>query len=110
MGSRPDDRNYNLYFWYYGTLSLFQHGGESWTDWNEALRDRIVVRQSKRGHASGSWDPNSYWAAYGGRIYSTTMATLCLEAYYRYIPLYLQTRPLPNDSREVSRSGVQASP
>ena len=32
--------------------------------------------------------PNTVWGGCGGRIYTTAMATLCLEVYYRYLPLY----------------------
>ena len=32
--------------------------------------------------------PNTVWGGYGGRVYTTAMATLCLEVYYRYLPVY----------------------
>ena len=44
-------------------------------------------RQRTDGHLAGSWDADTVWGGYGGRIYSTAMATLCLEVYYRYLPL-----------------------
>ena len=28
------------------------------------------------------------WASYGGRVYTTAMSALCLEVYYRHLPLY----------------------
>jgi hypothetical protein len=38
---------------------------------------------------AGSWDPDdSRWGRYGGRIYTTALATLTLEVYYRYLRLY----------------------
>ena len=36
---------------------------------------------------AGSWDPDTVWGGYGGRVYTTAMAALCLEVYYRYLPL-----------------------
>ena len=39
----------NLYDWYYGTLAMFQHGGEPWSRWNALVRDRLVQRQHARG-------------------------------------------------------------
>lgn len=81
--SRPD-----LYYWYYGTLALYHHGGEPWDRWNQALQETLVGSQRKSGHASGSWDPRDPWSTYGGRLYSTTFSVLSLEVYYRFLPLY----------------------
>ncbi len=80
---------YNLYYWYYGTLSLYQHGGPSWARWNRDVRDELIRRQVVDGHASGSWAPDdSQYGTHGGRIYCTALATLTLEVYYRYLRLY----------------------
>jgi hypothetical protein len=79
----------NVYYWYYATLALYQHGGEPWSKWNAKIRDRIVGLQSTAGHQTGSWEPdNSLYGAKGGRIYCTTLAALSLEVYYRYLRLY----------------------
>ena len=84
----PRRSEQNLYYWYYGTLALYQYGGQPWRQWNEALRDVLVEDQRKTGHAAGSWDPKPPWGPFGGRIYSTALSTLCLEVYYRFLPLY----------------------
>ncbi len=79
----------NMYYWYYATLALYQHGGEPWTKWNAALRDRLVGLQRTTGHQTGSWEPDgSLYGAKGGRIYCTALAALSLEVYYRYLRLY----------------------
>jgi hypothetical protein len=79
----------NVYYWYYATLALYQHGGESWTKWNAKIRDKIVGLQTISGHQSGSWEPDgSQYGSKGGRIYCTTLAALSLEVYYRYLRLY----------------------
>jgi hypothetical protein len=79
----------NMYYWYYATIALYQHGGEPWTKWNTALRDRLIGLQSTSGHQTGSWEPDSsLYGAKGGRIYSTALAALTLEVYYRYLRLY----------------------
>ena len=79
----------NVYYWYYATLALYQHGGEPWTKWNAKIRDKIVGLQSISGHQTGSWDPDSSpYGSKGGRIYCTTLAALSLEVYYRYLRLY----------------------
>jgi hypothetical protein len=84
----PRRTELNLYYWYYGTLAMFQYGGESWQEWNEAMREILIFEQRKTGALAGSWDPRDPWGPYGGRIYSTAMAAMCLEVYYRYLPLY----------------------
>lgn len=86
--SPPRLSEYNLYYWYYGTLAMYQFGGRPWQQWNEEMRDTLVSVQRTTGHAAGSWDPNDTWGGIGGRVYSTALATLCLEVYYRFLPLY----------------------
>lgn len=86
----PSDRGKaNVYYWYYATLALYQHGGEPWARWNAGMRDRITDLQHESGHRAGSWDPDdSLYGAKGGRIYCTALAALSLEVYYRYLRLY----------------------
>jgi prenyltransferase beta subunit len=88
MQRLPRGSTHNLYFWYYGTLAMYQYGGPQWREWNEALRETLIAEQRTRGHIAGSWDPKAPWGAYGGRIFSTAVSTLCLEVYYRFLPLY----------------------
>ncbi|MEZ6062834.1 MAG: hypothetical protein R3C19_21025 [Planctomycetaceae bacterium] len=78
----------NLYYWYYGTLAMYQFGGEPWEQWNSAVRDTLIRQQRTDGNFAGSWDPDDPWGRYGGRLYSTAIATLTLEVYYRLLPLY----------------------
>jgi hypothetical protein len=87
-----------FYYWYYGTLGMFQAGGESWTKWNETLKPTLVNNQCRgpvplSGELTdkdGSWDP---WAGgaqteKGSRVFSTALGALTLEVYYRYLPMY----------------------
>lgn len=85
----PRRSDYDLYYWYYGTLamSMYQREGQEWDRWNGALRDLLVADQRQSGPDAGSWDPRSRWGRYGGRVYSTALAALCLEVYYRYSSL-----------------------
>ncbi|MBI2827054.1 MAG: hypothetical protein HYX69_20465 [Planctomycetia bacterium] len=78
----------NFYYWYYGTLGMFQLQGDSWRKWNEAVSTALTRSQRKTGDATGSWDPDGVWGGYGGRVFSTALGALCLEVYYRYLPLY----------------------
>jgi len=87
MGELPGYTAPNFYYWYYGTLALYQMQDESWHRWNAALRQTLVTTQRKDRPYDGSWDPNCLWGGYGGRVYTTALATLCLEVYYRYLPI-----------------------
>ncbi|MFV1967214.1 MAG: prenyltransferase/squalene oxidase repeat-containing protein [Pirellulaceae bacterium] len=87
MQETPQNGQANLYYWYYATMSLFQAQGESWPRWNTPLQQQLLKRQRTDGSMAGSWDPDTVWGGYGGRVYSTGLATLCLEVYYRYLPV-----------------------
>jgi hypothetical protein len=85
---KPGQGATNVYYWYYGTLAMFQRQGKDWDAWNAALQRQLLYTQRYDGQRRGSWDPDPLWGGYGGRVYSTAMAALCLEVYYRYLPLY----------------------
>lgn len=78
----------HMYFNYYATQVLRHHGGTGWKRWNPRMRDYLVKRQATQGHETGSWYINENWSTQGGRLYTTTMAILTLEVYYRYMPMY----------------------
>ena len=84
----PNQRHVNMYYWYYGTLAMYHAGGDDWKTWNEAMKETLLPMQNLTGSDEGSWDPNGMWGGYGGRVYSTATATLNLEVYYRYLPIY----------------------
>ncbi len=78
------------YYWYYGTLAMFQMGGDHWKRWNEAMKTAIIGSQKmdKSNDQHGSWDPNDPWGPEGGRVYSTSVNVMCLEVYYRYARVF----------------------
>jgi hypothetical protein len=78
----------NDYYWYYGTLAMYQLRGDYWKKWNAALQKTLLDRQIKDGPLAGAWDTDTVWGGYGGRIYTTAIAALSLEVYYRFLPLY----------------------
>ncbi|MFK7737205.1 MAG: hypothetical protein AB8B50_14310 [Pirellulaceae bacterium] len=101
LSELPGTGTDNVYFWYYATLALFQLQDSDWSAWNLALKRRLLETQRPVYDAqAGSWDPDRIWGGYGGRVYSTAISCLCLEVYYRYLPLYggaqmaQQRRPL----------------
>jgi hypothetical protein len=91
LQNRPEPKDQdgsNLYYWYYATLALFQEDGTAWETWNKRLKEVLLKLQlgPGTGTAQGSWDPIDRRAQLGGRVYSTAIAILCLEVYYRYAP------------------------
>ncbi|MHC5009429.1 MAG: prenyltransferase/squalene oxidase repeat-containing protein [Planctomycetota bacterium] len=83
----PADGSIDMYYWYYGTLGMFQVGGSRWQRWNTALRRAVLETQRQDTdycQYKGSWDPIGPWGPDGGRVYSTALMAMCMEVYYRY--------------------------
>jgi len=74
----------DMYYWYYGTLAVFQVSGDPWKKWLKAMEPAILEHQRTEGCAKGSWDPVGPWGSEGGRVYSTALMVMCMEVYYRY--------------------------
>jgi hypothetical protein len=93
-----DDRGpyENLYYCYYATQLMKNWGGAEWERWNSVMRDDLVRTQvSREGPEFGSWTPRdrSGPSMAGGRLFITCLATMTLEVYYRYLPLYEELLP-----------------
>lgn len=82
----PEAGNPDIYYWYYGSLCMMQMQNDAWKEWNTRTRDMLVHSQRKLGDDKGYWD-NMRWSDRGGRVFTTAMATLTLEVYYRYMPM-----------------------
>ena len=79
----------NMYFNYYATQIMRHYEGDTWKKWNPKMRDWLVSTQSKEGHSTGSWYVGGdHGSGRGGRLYTTSMATMILEVYYRHLPIY----------------------
>jgi len=81
-------RNYMVAY----TISRFPGG--LWNQWNTAMRDHLVAAQEAEGEDAGSWymvdgygSTEGWGTRQGGRLFSTAVAALILEVYYRYPPL-----------------------
>lgn len=98
LKKNPPRSALNLYYLYYATQVMHHMGGEDWTFWNlgspegTGIRDTLLKMQctdnGRNPHLSGSWDPQPLGCGTGGRIMSTSLSLLCLEIYYRHLPLY----------------------
>jgi hypothetical protein len=69
-----------LYTWYYFQQAFFQSEGEGWKQWNAVVLPQVLKAQKP----DGSWVHPS-GATGGDNIYGTTLCTLMLEVYYRYL-------------------------
>ncbi|MFK7766184.1 MAG: prenyltransferase/squalene oxidase repeat-containing protein [Mariniblastus sp.] len=79
----------DMYYNYYATQAMKHMGGKDWDQWNKKMRDFLVKSQSKDGNSIGSWHfGESHTPMKGGRLYTTSLACMTLEVYYRYLPLY----------------------
>ncbi len=80
----------DFYYWYYGSLALFQYGGANWNKWNIAMKKALVPHQNgkRTGCRKGSWEPVGRWSKEGGRVYATAINALTLEVYYRYANVF----------------------
>jgi hypothetical protein len=81
LRSRPD-----YYAWYNCTLGMYLAGGPNWDKWNNVVRKQLEDLQVKNYQTCerGSWPASDQWSDKGGRIYSTALAVLTLEVYYRF--------------------------
>ncbi len=84
----PGRSEENWYYWYYASLAMFPYQDQDWQVWNNAMKNHLTQSQITSGPDAGSWDTRCIWSGYGGRIYSTAIACLSLEVYYRYLPMY----------------------
>ena len=82
-----NDGSIDMYYWFYGSLAMFQVGGYGWERWQKALDGALIPNQRMDGTYcgfKGSWDPVDPWGPDGGRVYSTALMTMCCEVSWRY--------------------------
>jgi hypothetical protein len=81
--------------------------GEAWRFWNlgpggtgkGGIRDTLIAKQDKgdlpgKAHQAGSWGGSQ-----GGRMMATSLSLLCLEVYYRHLPLYRRDREVLKEEK-----------
>ena len=74
----------DIYHAYYGSVASYQHQGPAWRKWMEKMHPGFVNSQN----TDGSWNTGGGHGGQMGKVIVTALVTLCLEAHYRYSPLY----------------------
>jgi hypothetical protein len=78
------DAKPSVYGWYYVTQAKFQQGESTWSIWNNQFNKQFTDSQIREEDGCGYWPQGDH----GGAVYTTCLATLSLEVYYRYLPTY----------------------
>ena len=90
MANNPRD----MYYWYYGSLAMFQLGGDYWDEWNEAMKKALCKNQQNKRSLClfGSWDPQgTIWGEdIGGRC---SAAQSCTPLQWALCPAMCQDPP-----------------
>ncbi|MDP6859590.1 MAG: hypothetical protein QF426_07195 [Verrucomicrobiales bacterium] len=74
----------DIYYVYYGTLAAYQHQGPVWRKWLEKMQSEFIKTQEP----DGAWPVGGGHGGQMGKVIVTALVALCLEAHYRYTPLY----------------------
>ena len=90
-----------VYAGYYINQAKF-HGNDktAWNRWNNLMKKQLLTRQKPDGH----WEQGDY--DNGSHVYTTTLSTLMLEVYYRYLPTYAKR---PESAPPSNRSSDEVS-
>jgi hypothetical protein len=88
----PEGLAIDEYYFYYGAQATALCGAFESSGWAAALA-AVARAQSGNQAERGSWDPIGAWAYCGGRVYSTALLALALEAPFRYAAPDLEPKP-----------------
>lgn len=90
-----------VYAGYYITQAKFHSIDKvEWKRWNKLMQKQLLTQQKSDGHwEQGDHDNGSY-------VYTTTLSTLMLEVYYRYLPTYAKR---PESAPLTTRSSDEVS-
>jgi hypothetical protein len=89
-----------LYHWYYITQAKFQAGGADWNSWNDVMSPTLIGKQFEDGH----WEHPS--AHEKSPVYSTTLACLMLEVYYRHLPTFKTDGHIADDDNNENNAEI----
>ncbi|MEI8242964.1 MAG: prenyltransferase/squalene oxidase repeat-containing protein [bacterium] len=107
----PDQQPYGggsqVYYWYYITQAKFHHSPETFAAWNklfspELCKQQIIEKNAIEG-PDGKMVDIGHWVSpvknehTGGVVQDTSLCTLMLEVYYRYLPSFKKIEAGPED-------------
>lgn len=105
-----DPGSWAVYGWYYISQAKFHYGGSTWNAWNT----RIARTLTRSQNPDGSWTAPGEAAGvkhgketYLGKVYSTTLAALTLQVYYRFLPTYQPIAVQPEDETDTDDIEVE---
>lgn len=81
-----DPRSRDYYSWFHAAQAMAYVKGPAATKWFSELDASLSKLQVSEGEMLGSWAPDDVWGESGGRIASTSLALLALQARYRVTP------------------------
>jgi hypothetical protein len=102
----PREQQKNYYYWYYGTLATFLHGGKVWDEWNKKMKPIFLEKQN----TDGSWKAEGKRAKKEGTHITTCWAALSLTVYYRYLAITNGVRRMNLGKRALARPEIKATP
>lgn len=99
---------WGLYAWYYISQAKFHEGGPSWAGWNNKLAPTLTKAQNE----DGSWPAPTTEKGEAsekdlGPVYSTTLAALTLQVYYRHLPTYQPIKVEPKEEEKKDDVAVE---
>jgi len=78
---------------YFGTMALFQVGGEAWKKWNAALKSALIGTQVlDPPERRGCWETAGPGGRPGDPVRTTALACMSMEVYGRYGRVFAQPK------------------
>jgi hypothetical protein len=106
-----------LYSWYYITQARFHAGKETWSGWNKQFSRTLVKSQMVVSNAIedahgrlvdiGYWNRCTSGEHCRSFVYNTTLSTLMLTVYYRYLPTYKQPEEVAPDAGAAADKDIE---
>ena len=99
-----------IYYWYYLTQAKFHTGGDIWNQWNRQFAPQITLNQTIVKGAGLDGKDIGYWNGKDNLcknyVYNTTLCTLMLEVYYRYLPTFKPVEEPKQEEVNKDNTGV----